>query len=287
MLTRHVVLLGILHEAPRPPSRTELMKWLFLMRAETCLSREPAFYDFVPYKYGPFSFLVYRDLAVLSVQGHLADGKLELSRNGESDALRRFGSLPGAVRNAVFDVLRRYGTLRRQELVEKVYRAYPWFASRSGRRAVKPPATKARKAVYTIGYEGESVDRFFQRLVKFGIEGIVDVRCNPLSRKYGFSKSALHQIANKLGITYHHFRELGIPSALRRDLTAPNAYARLFREYERRILPNAHHGRDSAAQVLRSAPSALLCYEADAHYCHRSRLATVLSKETGMEVVHL
>jgi hypothetical protein len=287
MLMRHVMLLGVVHEAPHVPTRTELMKWLFLMRERNRLSQDLTFYDFVPYKYGPFSFLVYRDLAKLSAQGHLVDGELRLSPGSRPEVVRRYRTLPQPVRNAVSDVLRRYGHMRREALVKEVYRAYPWFASRSDRLPGKPRPKRVRKAVYTIGYEGESVDGFFQRLLKFGIEGIVDVRCNPLSRKYGFSKSSLQDVAEKLGLGYRHIRELGVPAFLRRNLTTPDAYQRLFTEYERNILPNARDGLKSAADALQRKPSALLCYEHDANFCHRSRLASVLSQEMGMEVVHL
>jgi len=69
MFKRHRVLLGVLLEAPRVPSPTELMKWVFLLRQETCLDSDSSFYDLVPYGDGPFSFLVHRDLEELARLG--------------------------------------------------------------------------------------------------------------------------------------------------------------------------------------------------------------------------
>ena len=39
---------------------------MFLLRMETELKQLSSFYDFVPYKYGPYSFALYRDLTVWS-----------------------------------------------------------------------------------------------------------------------------------------------------------------------------------------------------------------------------
>ena len=66
MIERQRVLLSFVDRAGRVPPKTHLMKWLFLMREEQpeALGRS-AFYEFVPYKFGPFSFQAYRDIAAL------------------------------------------------------------------------------------------------------------------------------------------------------------------------------------------------------------------------------
>ena len=43
----------------------------------------------------------------------------------------------------------------------------------------------------TVGYEGLRVEEFFDLLVMHGVETLVDIRENPISRKRGFSKNAL------------------------------------------------------------------------------------------------
>ena len=65
---------------------------------------------------------------------------------------------------------------------------------------------------------------------------LCDVRKNPLSRKYGFSKSTLSETLNKLGIEYTHLGALGIASEKRQYLNAQSDYDRLFDEYENTIL---------------------------------------------------
>ena len=54
--------------------------------------------------------------------------------------------------------------------------------------------------VHAIGYEGVSIDRFLRRLQENEIKMIIDVRANPISRKPGFSKTALKARLKQKGI---------------------------------------------------------------------------------------
>ncbi|MBM3616495.1 MAG: DUF488 domain-containing protein, partial [Alphaproteobacteria bacterium] len=65
----------------------------------------------------------------------------------------------------------------------------------------------------TIGYEGTDIATFLTALRASGVEVLADVRELPLSRKPGFSKSALSVALEGVGIRYRHFRELGDPKA--------------------------------------------------------------------------
>ena len=66
---------------------------------------------------------------------------------------------------------------------------------------------------------------------------LCDVRRNPLSRKYGFSKSTLSKACGNVGIRYEHLPELGIASEQRQELTTQADYDALFEVYERKDLP--------------------------------------------------
>ena len=55
--------------------------------------------------------------------------------------------------------------------------------------------------MYTIGYEGRSVDAFFSRLLRLRLSGVIDVRSNPVSRKYGFAARSMTEIGKKLAST--------------------------------------------------------------------------------------
>jgi Protein of unknown function, DUF488 len=64
---------------------------------------------------------------------------------------------------------------------------------------------------YTIGYEGSRVEEFVAALRRAGVVTLIDVRDIPLSRKPGFSKSALAANLAAKGIAYVHLRGLGDP----------------------------------------------------------------------------
>ena len=66
MLVRQKVLLAILPLAKKPVSITVLTSLAFLFRQETDSGRELAFYDFLPYKHGPYSFSLLHELDKLS-----------------------------------------------------------------------------------------------------------------------------------------------------------------------------------------------------------------------------
>jgi uncharacterized protein (DUF488 family) len=287
LLNRHRLLLDLLLEVPRVPTKTELMKWLFLIREETCLKSDPSFYSFVPHRYGPFSFTVYRDIEDLTRHGYLAGDGRTLRPRLRSEAVAAAQTLSNDSQCAVRDVLARYGNLPSRQLVDSVYENYPWFASRSALPADRGAVPEAKPAAYTSGYEGESIDLFFQKLIRSGIIRIVDVRSNPVSRKYGFSKTTLSRLSMKLGLAYLHLPALGIPSSMRRSLNNFEDYQALMSEYEDVILPRVPQSVTQAADLLGERASVLVCFEADWRCCHRGRLAAAIAERTGLEVVHL
>lgn len=125
---------------------------------------------------------------------------------------------------------------------------------------------------FTVGYSGRSVDELAALLTGRGVERVVDVRALPLSRRRGFSKTALSIALARHGIEYVHLRDAGNPFRhLRADV------ARCLAMY-RAHLANRPDVVDSVAAVLRERPSALLCVEADACDCHRSILAEALRR---------
>jgi hypothetical protein len=66
--------------------------------------------------------------------------------------------------------------------------------------------------IFTIGYEGTTVPEFIAALKGAGVERVIDVRALPLSRRPGFSKSALTAALQESGIEYLHLKALGTPA---------------------------------------------------------------------------
>ena len=54
--------------------------------------------------------------------------------------------------------------------------------------------------LFTVGYEGRALDEMIAELVRAGVERLVDVRELPLSRRRGFSKTALGESLRGAGI---------------------------------------------------------------------------------------
>lgn len=130
--------------------------------------------------------------------------------------------------------------------------------------------------INAVGYEGVTIERFIKCLSRNEIQAIIDVRANPISRKPGFSKKALEERLTEEGFRYFHYPELGIPSRIRKQYENIND---LLDYYDREILPTVVPYAQEVVDICRMFNSAILCFEADARCCHRSRLARFISNE--------
>ena len=278
----------MIERAERPVSRLELTKWAFLLSQEMPSGGGSAFYDFLPYRYGPFSFVLFREVDGLVRNGYLSETTTDNRRAWirEIDVSGNTGDLPQSVQSDAARVVERFVGRRSQALIDYVYKHFPWYTANS-RLDQREQRRVAEAAVYTIGYEGCSVDRVLNVLMQTGIQRIIDVRKNPVARRYGFHKSTLNRICEKLDIEYVHVPEVGIPSELRRHLDSPEAYARLFEEYETKLLPQKTEAVARIAEMVTDRPSALMCMEADPAMCHRSRLADAVSSLTKLSIRHI
>ncbi len=289
MLRRQRTILRLFSTAECPVPATRLQKYVFLLRHETFLGRDSAFYDFLPYKYGPYSFAAQREVEALTAYGYLAPSgsSLALTPLGAREAV----NVDSDTTRAVLTIVSKYGKIGLQPLLKDVYARYPWYARNSELQELIPNGAKESKkvpvAVYTIGYEGRSVDGFLNKLLHSGIRRIVDVRANPVSMKYGFAKSSLSGLAAKLGIGYVHCPELGISSNRRKQAQTATDFLKLLNYYESRILPAQDDDAAKVAELMKAMPSVLLCMEREAVNCHRGRLAKRISALNKLDVVHL
>jgi uncharacterized protein (DUF488 family) len=142
------------------------------------------------------------------------------------------------------------------------------------------------KHLYTLGYEGMSVEQFVARAQAAGVRLVVDVRELPLSRKRGFSKSAFRAALADASIAYAHMPALGCPKAIRDQYRADgdwSAYSHAFLKY----LKSQSVTVSELAKISTTTPSCLVCYEADFAYCHRSYVARAAHSAGGPSIVHL
>ena len=140
--------------------------------------------------------------------------------------------------------------------------------------------------IFTIGYEGLGVDAFMSLLVAHGVDTLIDVRELPLSRKPGFSKKALANVLQTSGREYIHIVELGCPKPIRNQYRADGDWQR----YTKGFLKHLKTQDDAIirlSSLVASTNCALLCYEADANFCHRSMVADAVKAHCGARVSHI
>jgi len=199
------------------------------------------------------------------------------------------------VRMRMDQFAKRNATLRGDALVAVAYRRHPYYATRSEivERVLPKTADRAKVAaarpvrlppgLVTIGYEGKTLERYLNQLLRESVTLLCDVRRNPLSRKYGFAKSTLAKACEGVGIRYEHLPELGIASEDRRELKTQADYDALFAGYERDSLPK----QEAALAKIRhwierdGCRVALTCYEAVPCQCHRHCVAEALAEIGG------
>ena len=285
MLNRQRIILYMLHKAGGRASRIHLMKWAFLLKRETSSRGGAAFYDFLPYKSGPYSFLLGQDIRNLVKSGLIGepDDKTWSLLSRDDAALK-----PPRERQDVARIMLRYRDTALEDLISPVYSRYPWFTINCERiRARLRERPIARPAVYTIGYQGLSIDAFLNKLLESGIKTLADVRNAPLSRTFGFHRSTLLRLCENLGIEYRGIPELGVPSPERNNLNAQEDRDALFDRYRERVSLHQRKCLASLAEKMLEKHTALLCMESDPALCHRSQLADLVSRLTNLSVIHL
>ncbi len=288
LFDRQRVLLELLDALNEPVGSTDFQKLLFLYTRE---GESTPSYDFIPYRFGCFSFTSYADKRRLLEEGlvvddeawNLTDKGRRISRGGERSPLpmARFAE--------------RYKSLRGHALVADVYQRYPYFATRSeivekvlpGRedRARVEAARPAKRppGLVTVGYESKTLEAYLNQLLQNGVTLLCDVRRNPLSRKYGFSKRTLSHVCEGVNIRYEHLPELGIPSEKRQALETQADYDVLFAAYENTTLPKQTQTLVKIANWIKGEGHrvALTCFELLSHQCHRHCVAEAMENTFG------
>ena len=116
---------------------------------------------------------------------------------------------------------------------------------------------------------------------------LCDVRNNPLSRKFGFSKSNLQKYLGNVGIEYIHLPELGISSAKRNNLNSDEDYISLFKAYELSLSKSKEY-LDRLYQLLQTQNRiALTCFEHDPSHCHRHVIRDWLKENYNVNTMDL
>lgn len=261
--------------------KIKLQKLLFLFAEK---QTKPD-YDFVPYKFGCYSFSVGADIKTMVAKQQLQETESMYIKQDQADYIK---SLKEGDRQVLLYIKNLYGQMDNTALMKHTYANYPYYAINSivadnlltdeQLTKVKGSRPTAEETVlFTIGYEGVSLEEYLNRLVRNNVYMLVDVRRNPISMKFGFSKSQLIKYCNNLGIEYVHIPEVGIQSDLRQELHTQSDYDRLFAHYRQEELTRTLESQQKILSLLiENKRIALTCFERDICQCHRKHLAEAI-----------
>ncbi|MCZ2355363.1 MAG: DUF488 domain-containing protein [Bacteroidia bacterium] len=294
MFYRRKVILALLQIFEGTIDKISLQKLLFLFTQR----QAKAEYDFIPYKFGCYSYSANADLTAMVSKGILTDLEKAYKSNETTDY---FNTLKADDKKLMLYVKDQYGKMKANALMKHTYLNFPYWAINSIKaqeilnpeqlKKVNDSRPKSEATIlFTIGYEGISLEEYLNRLLKNDVKILVDVRNNPLSMKYGFSKSQLQRFCNSLGIEYVHYPEVGIQSEQRQELNTQADYDKLFAVYRKNNLTQTTSSQVKILNLLKEKKRiALTCFEANICQCHRKHLAEAIENlpDFDYEVKHI
>lgn len=282
---RRKLLLAVLEAFGGTLSAKTLQKYLFLITR----GQETKTFDFVPFKYGCFSFQANQDLQTLVTLGYLTNtiinGSSGYTLNNGNSTLSELDMFD---RQKLISIRNEFINYTQDELIRYVYLKAPFYAINSviAEKLLSPEELERVKAqkrhieehgLFTIGYEGLSLESYITQLILKDIKVLCDVRKNAYSRKFGFSKVQLQKACVGVGIKYVHIPELGIESEKRQELKTQSDYNHLFENYEMTSLKENWNYLNIIVDLLKTEGRvALTCFEKSPLMCHRSRVAKAI-----------
>ena len=302
MFYRRKIILALLQLFDGQMDKIRLQKLLFLFTNK----QSKADYDFIPYKFGCYSYSANADMTAMVTRGFLNEDEKHFYLNEPDNSLGAavtdyLKQLKLADLKLLQEVKVNYGKMNVAALMKHTYINFPFYAIKSEaaeniltedelEKVTKAKPKGNETVLFTIGYEGISLEEYLVRLLKNDVKVLVDVRNNPLSMKYGFSKSQLKKYCASLGIDYVHFPEVGIQSDRRKELNTQSDYDKLFANYRENNLSKTTESQIEILKLLEQHKRiALTCFEANICQCHRKHLAEAIetSPEFNYEVKHI
>ncbi|MGE4494911.1 MAG: DUF488 family protein [Methanosarcina sp.] len=267
-------------------SRFMIMKSLFLLAHVEKIDKLIKFYNFFPYSYGPFSNVCYTDISSLQKEGYIIEQekRFELTEKGKT-------FLTGMNPKVTLKIKRVAGKFDSdKEIMAYVYRTFPDYTVKSKLLCPQEETKQASSrepGLFTIGYDGRDIDLFLNVLIQNAIDVVVDVRKNPFSMKFDFTKNSLKNYLENSEIRYLHIPELGIEGEKRKDLLTLKDYEKLFEDYEKTTIKENPELLDKIVELSRSHRVALMCFEADVNMCHRGVIARNIIQKENIEVLNI
>lgn len=283
MFYRRKIILALIQMLGGELEKIRIQKLLFLFSQKKIKSE----YDFIPYKYGCYSYSAKADLVTMVKKDILQENENTYIKNTSVDFIK---TIKLDDKKILAEIVKLYGNMSNSALIKHTYINYPYYATKSiianeilnEEQLAKVTNQKAcgnETILFTIGYEGVSLENYLNKLVKNDVKLLVDVRKNSLSMKFGFSKSLLTKYCESIGINYIHIPEVGINSDQRQELNSQKDYDELFEKYKKTTLLETNSYQETIINLLTKYNRiALTCFEADVCQCHRKPLAEAIAK---------
>jgi Protein of unknown function, DUF488 len=262
---RVTVLISLVQELQNHVSDQNIHKLLFIYCHKYTHNNA---YDFIWRDNGPYCITIYEDKKLLINKQMLQDLS---SWTPHPDAFRFVKKL---------DMLEKLSLQKLKNDIEKGLITDEMIAQNYSNYFKPLEIVPDKKMFYTIGYEGLHLEQYLNQLLKHEVHCLCDVRRNPYSQKFGFTKTELINALKIVDIEYIHIPDLGVSSALRQDLKNDSDYYNLLKHYEIDIL--SHQGKN--IELLKNLLDkynriAITCFEAKISHCHRSKIANLMREE--------
>lgn len=283
MFYRRKIILALIQLLGGELEKIRIQKLLFLYSQK---KKNPE-YEFIPYKFGCYSFSAKADLNTMIKNGGLLENENYFIKNNPDDFVK---TLKAEDKKLLSEVVQLYGNMNSNSLIKHTYINFPYYAINSTiadkvlnelqlNKVLNLKKESSETILFTIGYEGISLEKYLNKLVTNNVKLLVDVRKNSLSMKFGFSKSLLKKYCENLGIEYLHIPEVGINSDQRQELNSQQDYDTLFDIYKKTTLIETKLHQEYIIELLEKHKRiALTCFEADVCQCHRKHLAEAIEK---------
>jgi len=282
MFYRRKIILALIESQNGSIEKIALQKLLFLFSKQ---QKKPE-YDFVPYHFGCFSFSASADLKAMVKHGFLNEDNKRFNKLDKSNYTSK---LTPNDKKTLGEIKNLYGKLSGNALMKHTYLNFHYYAINSKaakgllnveqyQKIIDARPFNSSTILFTIGYEGISLEEYLNRLIKNDVRLLIDVRNNPMSMKFGFSKSQIQKYCESIDIDYMHIPEVGIESKQRQELNSQKEYDNLFKIYKATTLTKTEFYQEQILKLLEKKKRvALTCFEANICQCHRKHLAEAIT----------
>jgi uncharacterized protein YwgA len=177
MFYRRKIILALLQLFEGELEKIRLQKLLFLF---TQRQEKPEF-DFIPYKFGCYSYSANADLTTMASKGMLTETDSHFKSNEKTDYLK---ALKETDKKQLQEIKMLYGKMTANALMKHTYINFPYWATKSIKaesiltsdefEKVNKSKPKSNKTIlFTIGYEGISLEEYLNRLLKNDVKILV------------------------------------------------------------------------------------------------------------------